>query len=90
MMPLRSLDAIQQDDLALAVAKALAVANDAATSEGIETSQSLVTISEESSPPARAWRIHYGPRNFQNQRGGDLIVIVDENAGAVQRIIHGQ
>jgi hypothetical protein len=36
------------------------------------------------------WRIHDGPRDFVGRRGGDLIVLVDEHLGAVQRVVRGQ
>jgi hypothetical protein len=89
-MTLPALQDIQQDSLAVSVAGALAVANKAALAEGTDIAQSLVTMTEDSPPPDRTWRIHYGPRNFKNRRGGDLIVIVDERAGKAQRIIRGQ
>jgi hypothetical protein len=85
-----ALEEIQQDDLAMAVARALALANDVATGQGVDLAGSIVTITEESPPPARLWRIHYGPRDYRNRRGGDLIVVVDERAGVVQRILLGQ
>ena len=81
---------IQQDRLAMAVARAVAVANETATSQGIDLATSLVTITEESPPPTRLWRIHYGPRDFTRRRGGDLIVLVDDQTGTVQRSIRGQ
>jgi hypothetical protein len=89
-MAFLTLEAIQQDPLAFSVARALAVANEAASGQGIDPAGSLVTISEESSPPGRVWRFHYGPRDFRNRRGGDLIILVDEQGGTVQRIIRGQ
>jgi hypothetical protein len=81
---------IQQDRLAMSVARALAVANDAAAGQGQDPAQSLVTISEETAQAGRCWRIHYGPRDFARQRGGDLIIIVDELSGALVDLIHGQ
>jgi hypothetical protein len=89
-MTVSALQDIQQDKLAMAVARAVAIANEAAASQGLDPAGALVTITEESSPPQRLWRIHYGPRDYMNRRGGDLIILVDENAGAVQRIIRGQ
>ena len=81
---------IQRDDLAMSVAQALATANAAATAEGADLPQSLVTITEESPPPERKWRIHYGPRDYQNRRGGDLIFVVDATTGRLERTIRGQ
>ncbi len=84
------LDEIQQDSLALAVARAVALANESARAHGLDLANSLMTVTEDSPPPQRLWRIHYGSRDYVNRRGGDLIVYVDEQAGAVRRVIRGQ
>lgn len=81
---------LQQNHLVTSVARALALANEAALKQGTVPADSLVTITEETSPTGRLWRIHYGPRDYVGRRGGDLIVLVDERADAVQRIIRGQ
>jgi hypothetical protein len=85
-----TLDEIRQDQLALAVAQALAVANGTVVAQGKDVSQLLVTVTEETPPPDRVWRIHYGPREYRNRRGGDLIVLVNERLGTVERVIRGQ
>jgi hypothetical protein len=85
-----TLEEMQQDQLVMSVARALAVANEAALAQGIDPADSLVTITEETSSAGRLWRIHYGPRDYIGRRGGDLIVIVDEGSHAIQRIIRGQ
>ena len=89
-MSTTTLEEMQHDPLVMSVARALRVANDAAQKHGTNPADSLVTISEDSSPAGRLWRIHYGPREYINRRGGDLIVLVDESAGQVQRIVRGQ
>jgi len=85
-----AIEEIQQDRLAMSVARAVAVANETAKAQGIDLAASLVTITEELPPPTRLWRIHYGPRDITRRRGGDLIVLVDDQTGAVQRSIRGQ
>jgi hypothetical protein len=85
-----TLEGIQDDHLVMSVARALAVANEAAVAEGIVPADSLATISEEPANEEGDWRIHYGPRDYVNRRGGDLIVLVDQRAGEVRRIIRGQ
>ena len=72
-----TLDELQQDRLAMSVARALAVANDGALSHGTQPQDCLITISEEPSDEGRLWRVNYGARDYVNQRGGDLIVLVD-------------
>lgn len=89
-MSVPTLEDIQHDELAMSVAGALAIANEAAVAEGVDLAQSMVTIAEDSPPPDRVWRIHYGRRDYKLRRGGDLIVLVDERAGAVKRILKGQ
>jgi hypothetical protein len=81
---------MQQDDLVMSVARALALANEAAQAQGTDPATCLITISEESGSAGQLWRVNYGPRDYVNRRGGDLIVLVDEQAGSVQRIIRGQ
>jgi len=89
MLPV-TLEALQQDHLVMSVARALSLANDAARAQGTDPANSLVTITEETSPTGCLWRIHYGPRDYVGRRGGDVIVVVDERSEAVQRIIRGQ
>jgi len=89
-MPTVSLEEMQQDHLVMSVARALALANETALAEGTSPTDSLVTITEETSSAGRLWRIHYGPRDYVGRRGGDLIVLVDERRDVVQRIIRGQ
>lgn len=84
------LEEMQQDQLVMSVARALALANEAAVAQGTAPANSLVTITEEPSSAGRLWRIHYGPRDYVGRRGGDLIVFVDERGDVVQRIIRGQ
>lgn len=84
------LEMIQQDQLALSIARALAEANKAARTHGIEPEDSLVTITQEASSGGRRWCIHYGIRDCVGRRGGDLSVLVDECSGSVPRIIRGQ
>ena len=85
-----SLEAMKQDHLVMSVARALALANEAALAQGIAPANSLVTITEETGPTGSLWRIHYGPRDYIGRRGGDLIVLVDEVGETVQRVIRGQ
>lgn len=86
----QTLEDVSKDELAVAVARSLAIANEVAIKNGAELRDCLVTITEASPPPNREWRIHYGPRDYVNRRGGDLIVVIDETTGAAQEVILGQ
>lgn len=89
-MPIVTLEEMKQDHLVMSVARALALANEAALKHGTEPAESMITIAEETSSQGRLWRIHYGPRDYVGRRGGDLIVFVDERGETVQRILRGQ
>ncbi len=84
------LETIQNDSLALAVGHALALADREALSRGVALADMLVSVAEDAPPPTRVWRVHYGPRDYVNRRGGDLTVFVDEPTGEVRRVLRGQ
>jgi len=88
-MSTTTLEEIQQDSVAMSVARALQLANRAAVAHGTDPATSMITISEDASQ-ADSWRIHYGPRDYLSRRGGDLIVTVDAEAGRVEQVLRGQ
>ena len=79
-------DAIQP---IISVAHPLAVADETAIANSTKPTDSLVTISEETSPTGRVWRVHYGSCDFVSRRGGGLIVLVEDRTEAVS-VIRGQ
>jgi hypothetical protein len=81
---------MQQDRLAMSVARAVTLANEAALANGTDPTNALVTITEETAAAGRVWRVHYGPRDYVHRRGGDLIVLVDESSEAAPRVVRGQ
>jgi hypothetical protein len=82
--------AVLEDELALSLARAVAAANDRARREGVELKQSLVTVAEYACAGEICWRISYGPRDYVQRRGGDLIIEVSLNDGQVRRVLRGQ
>jgi hypothetical protein len=72
------------------VARALALANEAAVTQGRDPGESLISITEEPSPNGPVWRIDYLKRDGVNRRGGDLSVYVDQRSQAVQKVLRGQ
>ncbi|MBW3540225.1 MAG: hypothetical protein KY476_08140 [Planctomycetes bacterium] len=89
-MAMLTLEEMQQDELVMSVARAMALANEAAYAHGADPTTCLVTIAEETGPAGIRWRVNYGPRDYVNRRGGDLIVLVDERAGTVEQVTRGQ
>ena len=89
-MSAMTMEELQQDSVAMSVARALQVANREAVTQGTDPANSMITISAESSRPQSWWRIHYGPRDYISRRGGDLIVTVDAATGHIEQVLRGQ
>ena len=81
---------VLQDELAMSLARALAVANKRARESGIDILQSLITITQRAFNGQLLWRINYGPRDYVGRRGGDLIIEVDPTDASVKQVLRGQ
>jgi hypothetical protein len=81
---------VYQDDIAVSLANVLATANKRASALDVDATESLLTITQRLREGALVWRINYGPRDYINQRGGDLIVDVAANSGEVEQVLWGQ
>jgi len=79
-----------QDDIAVSVAQAMAVANKRARELGVDVLQSLITITQRASNADVFWRINYGPKNYAGRRGGDLIIEVDQSNARINQELWGQ
>ncbi|MFN0019674.1 MAG: hypothetical protein ACKVP0_15560 [Pirellulaceae bacterium] len=80
---------VLEDDVAMSLARGIAAANRAAKEIGVDLPDSLVTITQVSDEKPH-WRINYGPKNYLNRRGGDVIVEVDAEDGSIQKVLRGQ
>lgn len=81
---------VLQDELAMSLARALAVANQRARESGIDVVASLITISQRVFNNQLLWRINYGPQDYVGRRGGDLIVEVDPVNASIRQVMRGQ
>jgi hypothetical protein len=79
---------VLQDDLAVLLARVLAVANKRARELDVDVFQSFITITQsfENGP---SWRVNYGPKEYIGRRGGDLIIEVDADIRITQ-VLRGQ
>ena len=84
-----TLTEVLQDELAMSLARALAVANKRARELGIDMLQSLITVTQRACNDQVLWRINYGPKDYVGRRGGDLIIEVDPINANVQ-VLRGQ
>ncbi|MCK4486646.1 MAG: hypothetical protein KAU38_07785 [Desulfobacterales bacterium] len=81
---------VLQDDLAVSLARAVAAANKRAREIGVDVLQSLISITEQIIDGCSVWRVNYGPKDYVNQRGGDVLIEVDMHDGTVKRVLRGQ
>ena len=81
---------VLQDDLAMSLASALAIANRRAREAGVDVPESLITISQHAVENSLSWRINYGPKEYVGRRGGDFIVEVDLRDATIKAVFRGQ
>ncbi len=80
---------VLQDDMAVALARVIAAANKRARELGVDTVQSLVTITQRFDK-GTLWRINYGPKDYVNKRGGDLMIEVGGDDMKIKQVLRGQ
>jgi len=81
---------VLQDEIAVSLARVLAVANRYAREVGVDLLQSLITVTQCPFDGRSIWRINYGPRDYVGRRGGDLIIEVDPLDASIKRVLRGQ
>jgi hypothetical protein len=80
---------ILQDDMAAQLACVVAAANQRAIELDLDLRQCLVSVTPATLENPH-WRINYGPKDYLNRRGGDVIIDVDPNDVSVKRVLRGQ
>ena len=81
---------VLEDQLAVSLARVLAVANREAQHRGVDAAESFITISQRSSNGDVIWRVNYSAKDAVSRRGGDLIVDVDGRDATIQQVLRGQ
>lgn len=81
---------VLQDDLAVSLARAMAVANRKARELGVDVFQSLISITQHTLNGISVWRINYGPKDYVNRRGGDVLIEVDMHDATIKKVLRGQ
>ena len=81
---------IVHDDIALSLARMIAAANQRARELGVDVAQSLITITQRSSDGDLVWRVSYGPKDYINRRGGDLILDIEPSDMSIKQVLWGQ
>ncbi|MCB0099841.1 MAG: hypothetical protein KDE46_29110 [Caldilineaceae bacterium] len=81
---------VYQDDVAVTLANILAAANKRASEMGVDVADSLLTITQRIQDGLVYWRINYGPKDYINRRGGDLVVDIAAISGQIEQVLWGQ
>lgn len=81
---------VLQDDIAISLARAIAVANKHARELGVDVLQSLITITQRCFNGDVFWRINYGPKDYIGKRGGDLMIEVNQETASINQVLWGQ
>ena len=81
---------VYQDDIALTLARVMAVANKRAQEMGLDVRQSLISITQRPTDESMIWRVSYGPRDYLGRRGGDLIIDIEPSDTTIKQVLHGQ
>lgn len=80
---------VLQDDMAVILAQVIATANKRARELGVDVFQSFITITQQVEDNS-FWRVNYGARDYINQRGGDLIIEVNQDNMKIKQVLRGQ
>jgi len=80
---------VLQDDMAVTLARVIATTNKRARELGVDILQSFITISQQFDNSLN-WRVNYGPRDYVNQRGGDLMIEVNGEDMKIKQVLRGQ
>jgi len=78
-----------EDDVAVSVAKIVAVANRRARELGIDIARSELSLTRDPHE-GDVWHVHYGPLDYVRHRGGDVTIDVDAGSLVATRIVRGQ
>jgi|688.fasta_scaffold2176392_1 hypothetical protein len=81
---------VYKDAVAVSTANVMAVANKRAKELGVDTLNSLITMTQYLQDGITFWRVNYGPKDYLDRRGGDLIIDIDVINGKIDRVLWGQ
>ncbi|HEX4949031.1 MAG TPA: hypothetical protein VFZ34_20300 [Blastocatellia bacterium] len=80
---------VLQDEVAVSLAHIIAAANKRAREASVNVAESLMTITQISNGDLY-WRINYGPKDYINRRGGDVIIEVNATNASIRNVQRGQ
>jgi hypothetical protein len=81
---------VLQDDIAVGIARVIAVANKRARELNIDVLQSIISLTQHPQHDAWVWRVNYGAKDYIGRRGSDLMVEVNPEDITIKRVLWGQ
>ena len=57
---------------------------------GVDVRQSIVTIHQDSWDGESFWSVNYGPKDYLESRGGDVLIEVNSHDAGIRRVLRGQ
>jgi hypothetical protein len=81
---------VLQDDIALTIARVIALANQRAYELNIDVLQSIISLTQLQQNNIWIWRVNYGAKDYIGRRGGDLIIDVNPEDISIHRVLWGQ
>lgn len=81
---------VLQDELAISFATVMALANRKATELGVNPLESRISTRQIFEDGITIWKINYGPKEYINRRGGDLLIEIDSSRTEIRRVLRGQ
>jgi len=81
---------VYQDDIAVALARVMTVANKRARELGVDLADSLISVAQHPQDGVLIWRISYGPRSYIGRRGGDLSIDIEPDEATIKQVLRGQ
>ena len=81
---------VLRDEIAVSLARVIAAANKKAVELGIDVPHSVINIAQYHRNGVSLWRVNYGPGDYVNRRGGDLIIEVNPGDASINGVLWGQ
>jgi hypothetical protein len=81
---------VLQDDIAVTIARVIALANQRAYELNVDVLQSIISLTQLQQNNVWIWRVNYGAKDYIGRRGGDLIIDVNPEDISIHGVLWGQ
>jgi hypothetical protein len=81
---------VLQDDIAVTIARVIALANQRAYELNVDVVQSIISLTQLQQNNIWIWRVNYGAKDYIGRRGGDLIIDINPEDISIHSVLWGQ